>query len=214
MSNRRISYDIIRQRLHSNSQVNQQQVRWKYKPGREAAVLIPLCKVNNQASLLFTLRSSQLREHRGEVSFPGGKREDDEALVDTVLRETKEEIHMNPDELYGPFLSLPAKSGYKVTAFVGDLGSIEMAHLTFNPDEVTCIFTVPIEKLLESYQSTRPPPASLPYSWVIKSKECSVSHTKTGEPVPSTFTIWGLTGYFVYEFLTKIIIGSPTTAQL
>jgi hypothetical protein len=49
--------------------------RLRVKDGtRRAAVLVPLCNVNNQHSVLFTLRSLLVGTHKGQVSFPGGHR--------------------------------------------------------------------------------------------------------------------------------------------
>ncbi|XP_066296650.1 uncharacterized protein [Branchiostoma lanceolatum] len=58
-----------------------------------AAVLVPLCTVKGVPSVLFTLRSSRLRSHQGEVSFPGGMCDStDRDIVHTALRETEEEL--------------------------------------------------------------------------------------------------------------------------
>ncbi|XP_027852733.1 mitochondrial coenzyme A diphosphatase NUDT8 isoform X5 [Aphis gossypii] len=59
---------------------------------RQAAVLIPLCIVKDEISLLYTLRTNNLKRNSGQVSFPGGMREADEQLKDTALRETCEEL--------------------------------------------------------------------------------------------------------------------------
>ena len=59
----------------------------------EAAVLIPIVERNNGLKVILTKRSNNLKQHPGQVSFPGGKSEKtDKSLVATALRETKEEI--------------------------------------------------------------------------------------------------------------------------
>ena len=60
------------------------------KMEKRAAVLIPLVSVEGEASLLFTARSRQLRHHRGEICYPGGKFDDksDTTIQDAALRET------------------------------------------------------------------------------------------------------------------------------
>ena len=60
---------------------------------RPAAVLCLLIGEINALSILLTKRAPHLNEHVGQISFPGGKLETiDETIVDTALRETKEEV--------------------------------------------------------------------------------------------------------------------------
>ena len=63
------------------------------KPLREAAVLIPLYVRDKELWTLFTRRTDQVEHHKGQISFPGGMREEtDQTLWDTAVRETEEEI--------------------------------------------------------------------------------------------------------------------------
>ena len=62
-------------------------------PERRASVLIPLLEREGQTLLLLTKRSEKLRSHSGQVSFPGGKQdEQDQSCLETALREAREEI--------------------------------------------------------------------------------------------------------------------------
>lgn len=60
--------------------------------GRRAAVLVPLCHVRGEASILFTLRTSDVGTHKGQVSFPGGHIEEGETPADAAVRELVEEV--------------------------------------------------------------------------------------------------------------------------
>lgn len=70
-----------------------------------AAVLVCLCVASGHPALLFTLRSAQLKgRHKGDVSFAGGKKDSsDRTVVDTALREAREElgIHITEDQVWG-----------------------------------------------------------------------------------------------------------------
>ncbi|KAF6761577.1 NUDIX hydrolase domain-like protein [Ephemerocybe angulata] len=71
-----------------------------YQHPRNAAVLIPFCNVNNEPSILFELRAKSLRTHSGEVSFPGGRvDESDHTFTDAAVRETNEELGINPSTI-------------------------------------------------------------------------------------------------------------------
>jgi 8-oxo-dGTP pyrophosphatase MutT (NUDIX family) len=88
----------------------------------DAAVLVPLYLHEGELHVVFTRRRDDLRRHAGEVSFPGGRQDDDEDLRDTALREAEEEIGLPRDavELIGALQPTPTiATGYAVYPFVG-----------------------------------------------------------------------------------------------
>lgn len=58
-------------------------------------MLVPLFEEDDQARVVLTVRSEQLRNHSGEVAFPGGRVEAGESVVDAALREAFEEIALD-----------------------------------------------------------------------------------------------------------------------
>ncbi|TXD44265.1 CoA pyrophosphatase [Lujinxingia vulgaris] len=160
------------------------------RPLRQAAVLAPLCQVGQELHVVFTERPASMRQHSGEVSFPGGRRDPEDArLRDTALREAYEEIGLLPDDvqLYGSLVRMPTISGYEVTTFVG-----EFAHpyeLVTNPAEIEEMFMVPLEHLAD--------PA---FQRVEKRSWDGVSYDLHFYEFEG-HTIWGATGYMVSVLL-------------
>lgn len=65
----------------------------------DSSVLLLLRELEGNLQILFTLRSSNIKSHRGQISFPGGRVETGESYVETALRETKEEIGILPEKI-------------------------------------------------------------------------------------------------------------------
>jgi len=88
----------------------------------DTAVLVPFV-VAPEPSVTLVVRAAGLRDHAGEVSFPGGKREESDAtLAETALREAREEIGLATDavEIVGTLSPVPvATSRYRIHPFVG-----------------------------------------------------------------------------------------------
>ena len=89
----------------------------------DAAVLVPLFALDGELHVVLTRRHAGLRRHSGEVSFPGGRQDDDETdLRLTALREAHEEIGLDADavELVGALAPTPTiATDYTVYPFVG-----------------------------------------------------------------------------------------------
>lgn len=85
--------DIIRGILYNRDPVVIDGARLNYK---HAGVLIPLLEEDGQCKVLFTKRTDSVQHHKGQISFPGGAAdEEDESIVDTVLRESYEEVGLH-----------------------------------------------------------------------------------------------------------------------
>ncbi len=117
---------------------------------RRAAVLVPVVLEPKGAHVVYTLRTGDLEDHAGQVSFPGGSPEPrDDSLLATALREAEEEIDLRPDtvEIVGELeeMYIPP-SRFLVRPFVGLLS--EEAELVLAPEEVEAIFSVSLEELM------------------------------------------------------------------
>ncbi|MBO0730758.1 MAG: CoA pyrophosphatase [Acidimicrobiaceae bacterium] len=120
-------------------------------PGRQprpAAVLCAVFDDDGQAAVVLTRRSSRLRSHTSEVSFPGGRLDDGEAPASAALREAWEEVGIAPGsvELIGQLhpLTTPLNPA-PIMPFVGVLDAAPA--LSPNPAEVERAFTVTLAEL-------------------------------------------------------------------
>jgi 8-oxo-dGTP pyrophosphatase MutT (NUDIX family) len=116
----------------------------------DAAVLVPLFVVGDQLHAVFTRRRDDLRRHAGEISFPGGRQDDDETdLRLTALREAEEEIGLDPAavEILGCMPEYHTSTGFRVTPVVG-WAKPPLAHRP-DPHEVADVFEVPLAFLLD-----------------------------------------------------------------
>lgn len=114
-----------------------------------AAVLVPLVAEAAGFSLLLTRRTAHLRDHAGQVAFPGGRAEREDASPEvTALREAEEEIGLKAADviLLGRLDTYVTGTGYEVTPVVGLLTPPLV--LTPDPHEVAEIFQVPLDFFL------------------------------------------------------------------
>lgn len=117
--------------------------------GRPAAVLCALFEEGGEASVILTRRSSRLRSHTGEVSFPGGRLDPGEMPVAAALREASEEVGLDPADvdILGQLSPLSTFSSQAtITPFVGVLPGRPVLHP--NPAEVERAFDVSLAELV------------------------------------------------------------------
>ena len=115
-----------------------------------SAVLVPLYFREGQCHIVLIRRTETVKDHKGQISFPGGIREkEDKTLRDTALRESHEEIGLKADavEILGELdEEVTTTSNYIVSPFVGVIPW--PYRFTRNTAEVDEIMPVPLEALL------------------------------------------------------------------
>jgi len=119
-----------------------------------ASVLIPIvareAATGSGLTVIFTRRAAHLRDHSGQVSFPGGRAAaGDPSPEATALRETREEIGLDSArvELLGRLGDYHTRTGYRITPVVGVVAP--PFELTPDANEVDEIFEVPLVFLLD-----------------------------------------------------------------
>ena len=158
----------------------------------DAAVLLPLYGWPERPGLVFTKRRTDLRRHAGEISFPGGRQDEtDEDLRSTALRESQEEIGLDPVgvELVG---ALPPVgtfvTSYRVHPFVGLID--EGLRFEPNPAEVAEVLALRLDALRDGYGMRRLVRRGVP----IRTPTYTV-----GEHM-----IWGATARILADFLSRL----------
>jgi 8-oxo-dGTP pyrophosphatase MutT (NUDIX family) len=128
-------------------------------PATEAAVLLPLYGWPQDPGLVFTERRADLRRHAGEISFPGGRRDEGDAdLATTALREAEEEIGLDPATVSIADKLTPTTTfvtGYLIHPFVGHIPHPAELSLEPNPAEVETVLTFSLELLRSGYGMRR-----------------------------------------------------------
>jgi len=155
-----------------------------------AAVLVPIYNRDGQFYILVTKRTEEVYYHKGQISFPGGKIQgEDRTLKDTALRESWEEIGLNPVDvdILGELDDILTNTGFVVSPFVAVIPY--PYEFKISEREVDEIIELPVAALLES-----------------ENVKESLSF-RDGEPVTDysyeygDWIIWGATARILYQFL-------------
>jgi 8-oxo-dGTP pyrophosphatase MutT (NUDIX family) len=169
-----------------------------------AAVLAVLFEEAGEARLIFTRRSTSLRAHRGEVSFPGGRLDEGESPAQAALREAYEEVALQPSDvqLVGwihPVLTMV--SGSLIMPVLATVGT--RPHLVASPAEVERVFDVSLAELSD-------PSIFHEERWSIPGRQIPDSPDNSfavwffeveGE------MIWGATARMIHELLSIVLLG-------
>jgi 8-oxo-dGTP pyrophosphatase MutT (NUDIX family) len=170
--------------------------------GRQAAVLVPLYVDAGQLWTVLTRRTDDLPHHRGQIAFPGGGRETGEEPWETALRETEEEIGLDPKRVLrlGELDEAATPSGYRIVPCVG-----AVPHpLEAKPDgvEIAEIFSAP----LLAFANVR----------MAEEREVTVNgRTRTLRVyhVAGGRQVWGLTARLIQNLMERLGMGGlPTEA--
>ncbi|HET6923913.1 MAG TPA: CoA pyrophosphatase [Anaeromyxobacteraceae bacterium] len=181
-----------------------------------AAVLVPLLRRAGGPTLLFTRRTEGLKNHRGEIAFPGGRCEAGEDARAAALREAREEVTLEPRqvEVAGELDDRPVISRFMVTPVVGLVAEPPQV---FGRDEreVHEVFEVPLGRFLapgvqrfEWWNASRLPPG-LPLRPLADLRSDEVD-PETGRykvyffDVAPDRVVWGLTARLVRDLLERL----------
>jgi 8-oxo-dGTP pyrophosphatase MutT (NUDIX family) len=167
-----------------------QVLRQPLESARPSAVLVGLFESTNGVEAILTRRSQSLTNHRGEISFPGGRLENGETAVDAALRETHEEIGIAPSEarIMGELNSMATVvSNSHIVPIVASYASAP-AFSAVN-SEVDRVFSVPLLELArqDTYSQEH---------WVFSDREFQINFFYLDDE-----TIWGATARILFQVM-------------
>jgi 8-oxo-dGTP pyrophosphatase MutT (NUDIX family) len=174
-------------------------------PGAPAAVLVPLFEQSGETRVALTRRAAHLRTHTGEVSFPGGRLDAGESPEAGALRESAEEVGLDPADVQvvGRLTPLATfSSSATITPVVGVLTGVP--RLIANPHEVEHVFDVSLAELAADgvFREER---------WIVPGRTLPVAESGEDGSFPVWFfelphdTVWGATARMLVELLRIVL---------
>ena len=157
---------------------------------RPSAVLVGLFESSNGVEAILTRRSQNLTNHRGEISFPGGRLDAGESVLQAALRETQEEIGLSPEdvEVVGELNSMATVvSNSHIVPIVGRYRTRPKLHAVNN--EVDRVFSVPLSELVrtDTYSQEH---------WIFDDREFQINFFYLDDE-----TIWGATARILFQVM-------------
>jgi 8-oxo-dGTP pyrophosphatase MutT (NUDIX family) len=169
-----------------------------------AGVLVVMFEEAGETRLILTRRSSALRTHRGEVSFPGGRMDRGEDATAAAVREAREEVALDPTLVTVVGWIRPVMTMVSASLIVPVLATVERRPvLTPSPGEVARVFDVSLAELAA-------PDVFHEERWSVPGRAV---HGSADGSVPVWFfevsgeMIWGATARMIHELLSIVLTG-------
>jgi coenzyme A diphosphatase NUDT7 len=190
-----------------------------------SVVLIPMVNIEGEVYILLEVSAPHIRQG-SEISFPGGKVDATDAqYVDTAIRETVEELGIKEEqiEIIGQMDSIIGPNGIFVHCYLGMLNIKTLESCVYNKEEVSKIFLVPVNYLLDHEPLIHY--IDVTHKWVSDKAVQNIEKEKFIEAttLPKKYhqpwssgqrkvyiyqyedeVIWGITASFLYDFSQKI----------
>jgi len=186
------SYDPATRKVTSDAELNPDFPRYT-KPLSPAAVLVPLVEHEAGMTVLLTRRSDNLRNHTGQVAFPGGRCEPGETPWEAAIREAWEEVGLDAAhvEIAGLSTALQTGAGFDITPVVAFVRP--GFELKPNPDEVADVFEAPFSFLMD------------PASYELRSMVVASGATRHFYAAPyEEQLIWGATAIMLRKLYERL----------
>lgn len=182
---------------------------------RRAAVLVPVLSRAGGPTVLFTRRTESVKDHPGQVSFPGGRFEPGEDARAAALREAQEEVGLAPErvETLGILDDQVSVSSFLVTPVIGVVAEPPETFV-HQESEVVEPFEVPLQSLLdrarfrEERWRVENMPAFAPVEEILRTRAAMNEYDEATQTYPVYFfdggpgrEIWGLTARILKDVL-------------
>jgi 8-oxo-dGTP pyrophosphatase MutT (NUDIX family) len=169
-----------------------------------SGVLALLFEEEGESRVMLTRRSSDLRTHRGEVSFPGGRLNEGEDPAAAAQREAQEEVGLDPASVTSIGWLHPVMTMASASLILPIVATVPgRPHLLANPDEVERVFDVALAELAD-------PAVFHEERWRIPGR---VIQDSPDDSFPVWFfevsgeMIWGATARMIHELLSVVLTG-------
>ena len=143
------SFESLSKRTDANINKNKKIINFTDRKLIKSAVLVPIVFEENKISIILTHRSSNLKDHAGQISFPGGRIDQkDISPVDTALRETYEEIGIEKEfiNVLGNLDTYITGTGFQILPIISYVK--DGYDITINSKEVESYFKLPLDFLM------------------------------------------------------------------
>jgi 8-oxo-dGTP pyrophosphatase MutT (NUDIX family) len=164
-----------------------------------SAVLIPIFAEDHEIKFILTKRTKSLKKHKGEISFPGGRKDKhDRDLEETALRETDEEIGVKREQIkvLGRLDDLFTMTRYIITPFIGIIR--EQVECQLNTREVAELLYVPMDIFLNEELFAEK-------NWPQNGFDFPVYYYYW-----NNYEIWGATAYIINQFVEIVFDFQPS----